>query len=90
MIHRVRRAARVGLWWQVVAWEWASLDVWDVLAGYAPIVMALGFLLILAGLPFSRPVLVAGVIMAAAGVALFVSAVVGGWLRRRALSNPAD
>ena len=89
-IRRLRRVAGVGLWWQVIAWEWASLDVCDVLAGYGAIVLALGGVLMLAGLPFSKTVLIAGAIVTAAGVALLASAV-GGWLLRRGKSmDPAD
>jgi hypothetical protein len=31
----LRVLAALGLWWNLVAWEWASLDLNDVLFGYA-------------------------------------------------------
>ncbi len=31
----LRAIAGLGLWWNLVAWEWAHLDFWDVLFGYS-------------------------------------------------------
>jgi hypothetical protein len=31
----LRMLAGLGLWWNIVAWEWATLDLYDVLFGYA-------------------------------------------------------
>ena len=31
----LRILAGLGLWWNLIAWEWAHLDLYDVLFGYA-------------------------------------------------------
>ena len=49
----LRRLASIGLFWQMYDWEWAHLDIWDVIFGYASLAIGLGVLTIIAGWFFS-------------------------------------
>lgn len=49
-IELLRLLARPGLWYQVVAWEWASLGLFDVLFGYALILLPVALAIALTGL----------------------------------------
>ena len=77
LVRALRRVAAVGLWWQVVDWDWASLGIFDVLFGYAFVVGAAGFALLLL-----RAYAAGGVLLAVAVLLVGVAAL--GWrLRRR-------
>jgi hypothetical protein len=34
VVFPLRVVAGLGLWWNLIAWEWAHLDLYDVLLGY--------------------------------------------------------
>jgi hypothetical protein len=80
--------AGAGLWWNVFAWEWAHLDLWDVIFGYSINVALVALLAgVVAGVRFLNgdstywPGLVVVVsLLASAG--LLVTAIIG-WKRRR-------
>jgi hypothetical protein len=84
----LRILAGFGLWWNVVAWEWLTLDLYDVLFGYA---INFGLVSVLAavvaafrlftGGPLLAPCLTAIVSsLLCAGLWLFAKR---GWERRR-------
>jgi hypothetical protein len=87
LVRRLRGLAAVGLWWQVIAWEWASLDLWDVLAGYAVILAGLGLMLVLLGLTLIDAAAPWGVAVVVVAVLLLVTAVMG-WRTSRARNEP--
>ena len=72
-----RKIAKIGLWYQVFAWEWASFGAYDVLLGYVPIGLVLSLLLALLHQYFA-----AGVVLGLS-LALLLAAIVGMLIRRR-------
>ena len=71
-IRVLRAVCKVGLWHQLLfLWEWASLDVWDVVLGYAVLAVPIGLAV---AIVLSVPV---GLAIAAAGVAAFLGAYAG-------------
>ncbi len=77
----MRRLAEIGLWWQAIVWEWASLDIWDVLAGYGVIAAILGFMILLVGVTLIRIAILVGIVILALGVVPIVAAGLG-WRRK--------
>lgn len=74
-VRRLRALARVGLWYQVVAWDDAHLDLWDVLLGYALLAAPLSvFVLMLSWFWGLATLGLAGLLLLAAGL--------GSWLTR--------
>ena len=50
LIRVLRGLFRIGLWHQFAfMWEWASLDVWDVVQGYAILLLPVGLMIALLG-----------------------------------------
>jgi apolipoprotein N-acyltransferase len=84
----LRVLAGLGLWWNLVAWEWATLDLYDVLFGYAinlGIVTVVATVVAVFRLLTEAPLLAAGVvalISALLSVGLWLCAKCG-WERRR-------
>jgi len=76
LVRLLRRIAKIGLWYQVVAWEWGSLGVYDVLMGYGVIFLIISPFLVVFGFLWVG-------VMFGAGVLCLAIAVVGFWLRRR-------
>lgn len=74
-IRVLRALVGVGLWYQVVAWEYAHLDLWDVLAGYGLIAAPLGLLV----MPVSRGW---GLALLALAALLLLTAGLGWWRGR--------
>ncbi len=75
----LRKVAGVGLWYQVVAWDWASLSMFDVMLGYVP--MGLLLALLIAQLTFYK------LALAILGLSLLmlVAAIAGAIFRRNRL-----
>ncbi len=80
----LRRIAAAGLWYQVFAWEWASLDAFDVLLGYVPMGLILGLLLALVGL-YS-----AAVVVVTLSLTTLALAIISGVFRRRRRAGEDD
>lgn len=72
----LRAIARPGLWFQVVAWEWGSLGIFDVLLGYAVLLLPAALMVAIAGF-----YLTAGFVAAVA--LLFLGASIAGFIYRR-------
>ena len=86
LVRLLRSVARPGLWWQVVAWEWGSLGVYDVFLGYGILlVIASPFVAMLSSLLAGR--LSWGVVPLLAGVFLLGVAWLGLDRRNRAMKR---
>jgi len=80
LVRLLRRLARIGLWYQVVAWEWGSLGLFDVLLGYSVLLMVAAPFFALAGIEWVAAVL-------GAGVTVLLIAALGLRLRRSSISD---
>ena len=49
VVRALRAVAAVGLWYQVLDWEWGALGVYDVFLGYGPILLGIAALTALLG-----------------------------------------
>lgn len=83
LVRLLRGLARPGLWYQVVAWEWACLSAYDVFLGYGVIlVVASPFVAMLSNLLLGT--FLWGGVPLGAGLLLFAVAWLGLNHRRRA------
>ncbi len=82
LVRLLRGIALPGLWWQVLAWEWASIGVCDVCLGYGVLlVVASPFVAMLSNLVFGS--LLWGAVPLVSGLLLFAVAWLGLNRRRR-------
>lgn len=68
----LRRLCRIGLWHQLAfMWDWACLDVWDVVQGWAMLVVPVALVV---AMVVSLPV---GLALLAVAIAAFLGAAAG-------------
>ena len=86
LVRGLRGVARIGLWYQAVAWEWGALGVYDVCLGYGVLfVVAAPFAAMLSGLLLGT--IVWGTLPLGAGLLLLAAGALGLVLRRSALER---
>lgn len=78
VVRALRTVAAVGLWYQIVDWEWGVLGVYDVLLGYGVILLGIALLAALLG-QFGWALWAV-----AASVSFFIVGAAGLFLRRKA------